>query len=81
MGNFLDFLKESNPAYNRTDCGIYGSGTTDYIAKFTGADIVGDSAIYEKSGNVGIGTIMITGRKLGVLATHTYAGHFYNTCR
>jgi hypothetical protein len=59
--------------------GIVGSGTDDYIAKFTATDTVSDSAIYERSGNVGIGTTMITGRKLGILAAHTYAGHFHNT--
>ena len=59
--------------------GIYGSGTANYIAKFTDSNTIGDSAIYERSGNVAIGTTMITGRKLGVLASHTYAGHFHNT--
>lgn len=36
--------------------GISGSGTADYIAKFTGPNTLGDSAIYEEAGNVGIGT-------------------------
>jgi len=36
--------------------GISGSGTANYIAKFTGSDTLGDSAIYEEAGNVGIGT-------------------------
>jgi hypothetical protein len=59
--------------------GINGSGTANYIAKFTDSNTIGDSAIYERSGNVAIGTTMITGRKLGVLASHSYAGHFHNT--
>jgi hypothetical protein len=35
---------------------ISGSGTTNYIAKFTAAGTVGDSGIFESGGNVGIGT-------------------------
>ncbi|MDD4617017.1 MAG: hypothetical protein PHW76_07915, partial [Alphaproteobacteria bacterium] len=35
---------------------IIGSGTPNHIAKFTSANTLGDSAIYEDSGNVGIGT-------------------------
>jgi hypothetical protein len=37
--------------------GISGSGTDNYIAKFTGTNTLGDSAIYEEAGNVGIGTM------------------------
>jgi hypothetical protein len=36
---------------------IGGSGTTNYIAKFTAAGTVGDSGIFESGGNVGIGMI------------------------
>ncbi len=36
--------------------GIGGSGTTNYVAKFTSASEVGNSAVYENSGKVGIGT-------------------------
>jgi len=35
---------------------INGSGTANYIAKFTAPNTLGDSAIYESAGNVGIGT-------------------------
>lgn len=36
---------------------VTGSGTTNYVPKFTGATVVGNSSIYEDaSGNVGIGT-------------------------
>jgi len=34
---------------------INGSGTANYIAKFTAPNTLGDSAIYESAGNVGIG--------------------------
>jgi len=36
--------------------GISGSGTTNYIPKFTGSTAVGNSVIYESSGSIGIGT-------------------------
>ena len=36
--------------------GIGGSGTANYIAKFTGPNTIGDSVLYESAGNVGIGT-------------------------
>jgi hypothetical protein len=35
---------------------ISGSGTANYIAKFTGPDAIGNSVIYESAGSVGIGT-------------------------
>ena len=36
--------------------GISGSGTTNYIAKFTSSDTIGNSVIRESGGNVSIGT-------------------------
>lgn len=36
--------------------GIAGSGTSNYIPKFTDSTTIGDSTIYENNGNVGIGT-------------------------
>jgi hypothetical protein len=36
---------------------IGGSGTTNYIPKYTAAGTVGDSILYEATGNIGIGTI------------------------
>jgi hypothetical protein len=36
--------------------GISGSGTTNYIPKFTASTTLGNSAIYETGGDVGIGT-------------------------
>ena len=37
---------------------VTGSGTTNYIPKFTGATVVGNSSIFnDASGNVGIGTV------------------------
>jgi len=36
--------------------GLTGSGTTNYLAKWTGSTSLGNSSIYENYGNVGIGT-------------------------
>ena len=36
--------------------GISGSGTTNYVPKFTGSEEVGDSQIFDDGTNVGIGT-------------------------
>lgn len=36
--------------------GIGGTGTTNYLPKFTGADTLGNSLIYDNGTNVGIGT-------------------------
>ena len=38
------------------------SGTTNYIAKFTSSSAIGNSVIYESSGNIGIGTTTLTAR-------------------
>jgi hypothetical protein len=35
---------------------VLGSGTTNYLAKFTASGTVGNSVIFESGGNVGIGT-------------------------
>jgi hypothetical protein len=36
--------------------GISGGGTTNYVPKWTSASAIGDSAIYDNAGNIGIGT-------------------------
>jgi len=50
-----------NGAATRGNCygtsGIGGSGTPNYLAKFTDATTLGNSLVYELNGNVGIGTI------------------------
>jgi len=35
---------------------VTGTGTTNYLPKFTGTSTIGNSAIYDNSGNIGIGT-------------------------
>ena len=42
--------------------GMSGSGTINYIAKFTGSNSLGDSLICEYSGNIGIGTTCPSGK-------------------
>lgn len=37
--------------------GIGGSGTTNYVSKFTAASTIGDSQIFDNGSNVGIGSI------------------------
>jgi len=37
--------------------GITGSGTTNFVAKFTGASTIGNSTIFDNGTNVGIGTV------------------------
>ncbi len=36
--------------------GVHGSGTANYIPKFTSSTTIGDSVIYETGGKIGIGT-------------------------
>ena len=49
------------------------SGTTNYIPKFTGANSLGNSVIYESSSNIGIGTIT-PAKKLDVVGTAQVSG-------
>lgn len=52
---------------------IGGSGTANYVPKFTASTTLGNSAIYESSGNVGIGTTS-PGAKLDVAGSVSVAG-------
>lgn len=42
--------------------GIGGSGTTNFVSKFTGASSIGDSQIFDNGTDVGIGTILPTAK-------------------
>jgi hypothetical protein len=44
---------------------VTGTGTTNYVPKWTSGSAIGDSAIYDNAGNVGIGTASL-GAKLEV---------------
>ncbi len=49
------------------------TGTTNYIAKFTGTNTVGNSALYQSGSNIGIGTAS-PGNNLTVVATGASKG-------
>ena len=50
--------------------GIKGSGTPNYVPKFTDANTLTDSVIYENAGNVGIGTTSPGLAKLKISGGH-----------
>lgn len=63
---------------------ITGTGTTNYIPKFTGASSLGNSLIYDNGTNVGIGTTSPIGaggaaRWLTINGTTTYGGGFISS--
>lgn len=59
--------------------GITGSGTTNYIPKFTSATAIGNSVLYETSNNIGIGTttpdIFSTGYTGTILGVSSASGN------
>ena len=54
---------------------VAGAGTTNYVAKFTGASAIGDSLIFDDATNVGIGTTAPLS-KLGVLGSVSVGATF-----
>ncbi|MGB2805008.1 MAG: hypothetical protein WBD64_08960 [Candidatus Zixiibacteriota bacterium] len=57
--------------------GIGGSGTANYVPKFTASTTLGNSAIYETGSRIGIGTTTPnTYSKLHVQHNNRYAGYF-----
>lgn len=42
--------------------GIGGSGTTNYVSKFTASSTIGDSQLFDNGTNVGLGTILPTAK-------------------
>jgi len=73
--NYVDSMIAS-----ATSTGVTGSGTANYLTKWTGTSVVGNSAIYETGGNIGIGNtdpgsykVKITGNVAvtGTLSTQT----------
>ena len=52
---------------------VTGTGTTNYLPKFTGASTIGDSAIFDNSGNILIGaTTNSEGAKLKIAGGYVY---------
>jgi hypothetical protein len=80
-GNSGQVLKSTGSAIDWVDItsiGIGGSGTINYLPKFTAATTLGNSLIYDSGTNIGIGT---TGNKNkldinGSLAVGSYAGTY-----
>jgi hypothetical protein len=60
----VTITNSAQPAANT----ITGSGTTNYVAKFTGANTIGNSQIYDNGTLVGIGGTGQTAVKLSVVA-------------
>lgn len=58
-----------------TSIGIGGSGTTNYVSKFTATGTIGNSQIFDNATNVGIGTISPTS-KLHILGIDSTASNF-----
>jgi hypothetical protein len=57
--------------------GISGSGTTNYVPKFTGSSAIGNSLIFDNGTNVGIGTTSPS-KKLHVYGTNDNVALFDN---
>lgn len=55
-GQVLAYESASGLWKNTTNGNIGGSGTTNYLPKFTGSTTLGNSLIYDNGTNVGIGT-------------------------
>ena len=55
--------------------GIGGSGTTNYIPKFTAPTTIGNSVIYESGGSIGIGTT-IPPTRLSVIGLTPSSGYY-----
>jgi len=55
-----------------TSIGVGGSGTTNFLPKWTAGTTLGDSVLYESGGNIGIGTTVTSAARI-TLADHTTA--------
>ena len=61
-----------------TTGGITGSGTTDYLPKWTAATTLGNSSIYESGGNLGLGTTTTTYKVTAGGVTAPATGYAYD---
>jgi hypothetical protein len=86
---FVDTLNISTRAWRQKGLDslavleVSGSGTTNYIPKFTGTTTIGNSQIFENATNIGIGTITpyeklqinkTSSGKIGMLLTNSTTG-------
>jgi hypothetical protein len=53
---FLEALGKLEAYIASFSSGVSGSGTTNYLAKFTGASTIDDSLVFDNGTNIGIGT-------------------------
>lgn len=74
-GQFLKSQGAGAPVWTDIPSGVGGSGTANYLAKFTGASTVGNSQIYDNGTNVGIGTAAPS-YKMDVVGTMRTTGDF-----
>ena len=57
---------------------VTGSGTTNYLPKFTGTSTIGNSQVFDNGSGVGIGTATITG-KLNVSNGNAHLNNYFVT--
>jgi len=85
-GGNVDFIAGTNMTITPNDgantvtfssaaSGIGGSGTTNYIPKFTASTTLGNSVMYESGGNIGIGTTA-TPTRLSVAGLPPTGGYY-----
>ena len=55
---------------------VTGTGTTNYLPKFTGSTTIGNSQIFDNGTNVGIGTTSPATRLMVQDSANTFVGHF-----
>jgi hypothetical protein len=53
---------------------VGGTGTTNYVPKFSGASAIGNSIIYDNGTNVGIGTTSVSNFKFNVAGSAYFTG-------
>jgi len=68
-GYFLSTDGSGNLSWAAGGGGLSGSGSTNYVSKWTGASALGDSIIYDNGSAIGIGTASIVGTKVHVLGS------------
>lgn len=72
---FMDGTTQSTATVGGGGGGVGGSGTTNYLPKFTAATTVGNSAIYDNGGNVGINTTAMIGSANFVSKSNNVSGY------